>query len=286
MRSLALVVLLLMLPAVAVEAAPSPLTAGARYLVDQQRPDGGFGEPGGASAPDTTAWAVLGLKAAGRDPAAAGASGRSPTDYLRGQPYPLVTDLAMRVLALDSLGQDVGALGDELEGLRHPDGRIGQYVNSTIWAVIALRGIGRTVDPSTVRYLLRRQRPNGGWSWHPDGAPDSSDTAAALQALRAAGLSTRSAVTRRGVQYILRHRNRDGGFALTLGQESNAQATAWAIQGLLAAGREPGKGAFAYLRRLQRPDGSFRLSAQYGVTPVWVTAQVLPALARTTFPLR
>jgi hypothetical protein len=33
-------------------------------------------------------------------------------------------------------------------------------------------------------------------------------------------------------------------------------------------------------------DGSYRYSRKYGATPAWVTAQVLPALARKSFPLR
>jgi len=33
------------------------------------------------------------------------------------------------------------------------------------------------------------------------------------------------------------------------------------------------------------PDGSYRYSKRYAVTPVWVTAQVLPALAGKPFPL-
>jgi hypothetical protein len=37
---------------------------------------------------------------------------------------------------------------------------------------------------------------------------------------------------------------------------------------------------------MHRSDGSYRYSARYAVTPVWVTAQVLPALARKAFPLR
>jgi hypothetical protein len=37
---------------------------------------------------------------------------------------------------------------------------------------------------------------------------------------------------------------------------------------------------------LRRPDGSYRYSTRYATTPVWVTAQVLPALAGKPFPLR
>ena len=73
---------------------------------------------------------------------------------------------------------------------------------------------------------------------------------------------------------------------MTLGRGSDTQSTAWAIQALLAAGRSPGTPAFRYLERMRRPDGSYRYNARYVTTPLWVTAQVLPALARKPFPLR
>ena len=48
----------------------------------------------------------------------------------------------------------------------------------------------------------------------------------------------------------------------------------------------PGRPSFRYLAGLRRPDGSYRYSKRYATTPVWVTSQVLPALARRPFPLR
>ena len=77
----------------------------------------------------------------------------------------------------------------------------------------------------------------------------------------------------------------DGGFELTRGRGSDAQSTAWAIQGLVAAGARPPRSAFAYLAKLRRPDGSYRYSARFAATPVWVTSQVLAALAKKPFPL-
>ena len=68
------------------------------------------------------------------------------------------------------------------------------------------------------------------------------------------------------------------------GRESDAQSTAWAIQAFLAAGVRVPKGALAYLQGLRRSDGSYRYSARYAVTPVWVTAQVVPALVKKPFP--
>jgi len=90
----------------------------------------------------------------------------------------------------------------------------------------------------------------------------------------------------RGIAYLRRLQNADGGFELTPGRGSDAQSTAWAIQAFVAARVKPPAGAFRYLAALRRADGSYRYSRKYGATPVWVTSQVLPALARKSFPLR
>lgn len=262
--------------AVALALAASP----ADFVASHQQPDGGFAEVAQRSDPNLTAWAVLGLAAAGRAP------DRSPADYLATAPAPSANDLALRILALRALGRDSGALVDRLEGMRRPDGRIGPLVNSTIWGVLALRAAGRPTGTS-VRYLRRaQQRPSGGWSWYPNGVPDSNDTAAAIQALRAAGVRARARPIQRGLAYLRKLQRPDGGFALTPGRSSDAQSTAWAIQAFVAARKEPGRRAFRYLAGLRRADGSYRYSKRYAVTPVWVTSQVLPALARKPFPLR
>jgi Ribosomal protein S11 len=59
-----------------------------------------------------------------------------------------------------------------------------------------------------------------------------------------------------------------------------------AIQALVAAGAKPPAAAFRYLTKLRRVDGSIRYSAQYATTPLWVSAQALPALVRRSFPLK
>jgi hypothetical protein len=89
----------------------------------------------------------------------------------------------------------------------------------------------------------------------------------------------------RAVQFLRSFQNSDGGFELTHGRGSDAQSTAWAIQGFVAARVTPPRSAFAYLARLKRADGSYRYSAKYVTTPVWVTSQVLAALAKKPFPL-
>jgi prenyltransferase beta subunit len=262
--------------------AASSLGRGASYLLARRQVDGGFAEPNGSSSAGLTAWAVLGLKAAGKTPGEA----QTTADYLAQAPAPQATDLELRLLAEHSLGRDVSNLADEIEQLRRPTGRIGPALNSTYWGVLALRAAGRKTAKATVRYILHAQRKNGGWSWSPRAAADAGDTAAAIQALRAAGASARSTSIKRAVRYLRRCQNKDGGFAVSPAADSDSQSTAWAIQALVAARNAPGKAPFRYLKRLQRSDGSFRYSKRYVTTPAWVTAQVLCALARKPFPLR
>jgi hypothetical protein len=259
----------------------------AAYVVSRQVSGGGFAEPAGKPDPGLTAWVVLGLAAAGRDPAAVKTGGDSPADYLEGRPNPTATDLELRIMALDALGRDAAAraLADRLDDLRRSSGAIGPNVNSTIWGILALRSVGRPAGAKAISYLLKQQRPDGGWSWYPRIAADSNDTAAAIQALRSAGVARNAKAITRGLAYLRKLQNGDGGFELAPRRGSDAQSTAWAVQAFVAAGRRPPKGALAYLARLRRSDGSYRYSARYATTPVWVTAQVLAALARRPFPL-
>ena len=131
--------------------------------------------------------------------------------------------------------------------------------------------------------MLAQQTKAGGFAWFKNGQADSNDTAAALEALRVAGVHGRPIT--RAVRFLRTFQRPDGGFELTHGRGSDAQSTAWAIQGLIAAGQAPPRSAFAYLARQRRSDGSYRYSAKYVTTPVWVTAQVLAALAKKPFPL-
>jgi hypothetical protein len=248
--------------------------APANYVSARQQPDGGFAEPGARSHPSLTAWAVLGLHASGRNPA------RSPAAYLRDAPIEDTTDLALRIMALRVVGGDAGELVARLGRARRPDGRIGSLVNSTAWSVLALEKPGR----APVRYLIRAQHRSGGWSWVPRGAPDTNDTAAVIQALRSTGVRGRP--IRRGLAYIRRLTAPNGGVRLVAGRQPDSQSTAWAIQAFVAAGAKPPAAAFRFLGSMRRPDGSYRYSRRYAVTPAVVTAQVLPALARKPFPLR
>ncbi len=243
----------------------------AAYVESQQRDDGGFGDP------QITAWATLGLAAAGTQPERL----RDAAEYLARHEGDAgsTTDVALSALARSAAGDRPDAALARLRA-QTP----GRLVNATIWSILALRQAGDDVPQQLVQSLRSAQHASGGWSWHRGGAADSNDTAAAIQALRSVGVTGRP--IDRAVVFLRRLQNRDGGFELSEGRGSDAQSTAWAIQALVAAGRSPGAAAFRYLARLRRPDGSYRYSARYATTPLWVTSQVLPALARKPYPLR
>jgi hypothetical protein len=237
----------------------------ASYLQSQQQADGGWGSP------QMTAWSALGLRAAGADTGAA-------RDYLVAHESELTkpTELALVALAEAALGRDPAALLARLPAKP-------TAVNAAVWEILALRQSGRAAPRALVAYVLASQARNGGFPWVRGTAPDSNDTAAAVQALRAVGV--RGTPISRALAYLSKLQPRDGGFRLVAGSAPDAQSTALVIQAFVAAGVKPPAGAFAFLAKLRRPDGSYRYSRAYATTPVWVTAQVLPALVRKPFPL-
>ena len=259
--------------------AGSPLAGGASFLQAHELGSGAFAEPGGSGYPQLTAWAVLGLRAAGGSPRPAASS------YLVAHEPELThaTDIALVLLAEAALHQSTARLVSRLRALEQRSGAIGGLVNATAWSVLALRAAAAPVPRQTLRFLLSRQSRAGGWGWSGRGT-DSNDTAAVVEAL--CQLHAPGRPIARALRFLSRFHNRDGGFELTSGAGSDAQSTAWAIQAFLAADGHPPRGSLAYLRRLQRRDGSFRYSVRYLTTPVWVTAEVLPALAHKAFPLR
>ena len=185
--------------------------------------------------------------------------------------------MAIVALAEQALGQRNESL---LARLRvRANGQIGETLNSTYWGVLALGH----ATPATTKFMLAQQTKAGGFAWFRNGQADSNDTAAALEALRVAGVH--GAPVTRAARFLRTFQQQDGGFELTRGRGSDAQSTAWAIQGLVAAGQRPPRSAFTYLSKLKRSDGSYRYSTRYVTTPVWVTSQVLAALAKKTFPL-
>ncbi len=248
------------------------------FVQGRAQPDGGYAEAT-RSAPGLTATAVLAVRAAGAQTSA------GTRAYLLAHESGLTpTELELVVMAESVTG---GASETSLAAVRAlvaPSGTIGDALNSTYWGVLALRQAGQPVPNPVVAALLHAQARSGGFPWIRGVLPDTDDTSAAVEALVAAGVHGKPVA--RAVAFIRTRENKDGGFSLQAGGRSNAQSTAWAIQAFLAARATPPAAAFRYLKRLERADGSVRYSAQYATTPLWVSAQALPALVRRSFPLK
>jgi energy-coupling factor transport system substrate-specific component len=276
------------------------------FLQGAQNPDGGFGGARGQSSSELyTAWAAMGLAAAGRSPLSVRNGGHSPLSVLVGQAGTLhgTGDIERTILALHACGVSArspvgGAGGDLVRRLlrsRSRDGSFGHLVNLTAFGVFALRAAGYSAGNPAVRaaghWLSREQGADGGFGLGGSGS-DVDDTAAVIQALIDTGVpANRRGIMRAGA-FLVHAQNPDGGYPQQPGGLSNAQSTAWAVQALVASGRDPGavhhngsRSPVGYLLTLVAADGSVRYSRIGAQTPVWVTAQALTALARKPFPI-
>ncbi|MHB8240877.1 MAG: prenyltransferase/squalene oxidase repeat-containing protein [Solirubrobacteraceae bacterium] len=274
------------------------------YLAAAQNSDGGFGGAKGQTSSELySAWAALGLAAAGRNPLSLRRSGHTVLDAIRLQAGSLqgAGDLERTILALRACGVSVHVLpgGDPVARLlrtRAADGSFEHLGNLTAFGIFALRAAGYRATSQTVRraggWLARQQDADGGFGFATrGGGSDVDDTSAALQALIDAGVRS-GPVPARAVAFLVRAQNLDGGYPQELGGESNAQSSAFAIQALIAAGhdvntvkRQGSRSPLAYIESLLAPDGSVRYSRTGAQTPVWVTAQALTAIAGKPFPI-
>lgn len=280
------------------------LSSEVSYLLAAQNTDGGYGgAPGQSSSEEYTAWAAIGLAAAGRDPADVRRDGHSLLDSLRAQAGTLsgAGDIERTILAARACGASAYSFAGkdlvaELLRARARDDSFQEQVNLTAFAIMALRAAGHSPSYAPIReaagWLERQQNSDGGFSFSAHGAAsDVDDTGAALQALADAGARNRR-ILGAGAGYIVRSQNLDGGLPEQYGGESNAQSTAWAIQGLIAAGYRPAdvrrrgsRSPIGYLQTLIAPGGSIRYSRTSAQTPVWVTSQALAALAGRVLPV-
>ena len=267
-------------------APPAALDASVAYLAGVQNADGGFGlSPGDPSSQLGSAWVVIGLAAAGRDPAAISRDGHNAVAWMQSHLGELqgAGDLERTIVALAAARAPLGGLVTRLAHDQRSDGSVTEQANLTAFAILALRAAGASGARRAAAWLARAENPDGGFSFGVRGDPsDVDDTAAAIEALVAA--PPRRNVVARARRYLQAQENRDGGFPLMPGGPSNAQSTAWAVQALVAAGGSTQR-AIAYLQARTTPSGAVQYAAGSAQTPIWVTAQALAALARRPLPI-
>jgi prenyltransferase beta subunit len=264
------------------------------WLLSAQNADGGWASsPGDDSSAAMTGWAMLGLEANGRNPFDVSRNGNTPVDFLRRNMDEVTStgDIARTVLALQGAGADPRSfagrnLVSDLLKRRRRNGSFEGWPGTTAFSVIALREAGATGGlDKTLSWLGRVQNDDGGWGDVP-GSPSTADgTGAVMQAM------PNSKAAERGLSYLRKAQRSSGGFPLGGSGGVNSQSTGWAVQGILAVGaqadsvRTGGNSPYDYLAARQANDGHYRYSSSSNQTPIWVTAQVLVAVAGKSFPL-
>lgn len=303
-------------------ARPAQVTRALDYLHAHQSADGRFQDAA------YTPWAILAIAAAGEDPdgSAWTASKGSPVDYLQGIDLAanassstvgnapcyyakmiLAYVAAGRSSSISSAGSKKIDLVSKLLAYQRSDGRFcptssSDYigaVNTTTWAILALEAAGSaaSAQADAVSWLKDEQLSDGGFaSMAKDGpgtpSSDVDDTAAAIQALIAGGVSRSNGVITDARSYLQSAQRSDGGFSSTKsGTYTYAESTAWAVQAILALGESPtasawtssGGNARDALRRLQASSGALCHRTGIIATPMLSTTQSLIALAGKTF---
>ncbi|HWO46638.1 MAG TPA: prenyltransferase/squalene oxidase repeat-containing protein, partial [Solirubrobacterales bacterium] len=290
----AALLLVALLALVAPAAQASSVGRGTDWLVSQQRPSGGFAASAERDAgAEITAWVMLGLAAAGRNPLDVSKGGKSPVDFLRNHIEEVkdAGDVARTILALEAAGVDPRSfagvdLVERLVAKRGDNGSYQGWPGTSAYAVLALRAAGDNEAASpTVAWLRKVQGKEGGWGNLPEAESTAEITGAVLQVL-----TPGSDACDRALAYLRKSKRDNGGFAPGRNLAANAQATAWTSEGLLAAGKDPagfgpGKSSLAYIRDLQTESGYFLKAPGDETTPVWVTANALIPLSGKHLPI-
>lgn len=269
------------------------------YLHKLQNYDGGFSNPGEESAVGNTQWAIMAIVAAGEDPHEWVENRLSPIDYLRENANNLTgsTDYERMILALVAVGENprdfagrdfVAELKDEY---LKENGQFSDFTYTTIWGILALSAVGEDVSKS-VEWLKRQQNEDGGFAWAPGEKSDYDDTAAAIEALIAAGEKADSRVIRDAIEYLKSGQNDDGGFKYFGTSPSNAASDAWILQAIVACGQNPlewtknNNNPVDHLVSLQQSDGSFNYTAYIKSNPGYMTVCAIMALLGKPHPIK
>ncbi|MFH1149812.1 MAG: prenyltransferase/squalene oxidase repeat-containing protein [Actinomycetota bacterium] len=269
------------------------------YLLGRQQPDGGFAEPEASSSDTLTAWVTCAISSAGIDVRGVRSGGASPLDFLSGRApsWSKLTDIEKGCLAVCCAGADPRSFGGrdlvaEIKARAAADGHIGDLVNEHCWGLIALAAAGEPAPAGSMEWLSARQNIDGGFGYGAQSGSDPDDTGGALQALIASGADRGSNTVARALSYLMFCQQDDGGFAWQ-SAGSNVGSTAWAVQGICAAGEDPasqdwtisGNTPVDFIEGMQQPDGHFKYSSGTDTNPVWMTAEAVPAILGTPFPL-
>lgn len=307
-KTLLFFLILLIVPCFAATAGAYPLTAdndevgnALAYLASCQQADGGFAEDGKESTPALSTWAILAIVAAGGDPDQWSHGGASAGEYLH--------TVADETIAIDGTSETskliitLVAGGDDprnfdghdfvafLQKKQREDGRYGEHIYTTSWAVMALSAAGEDTSRG-VAWLKSQQNEDGGFGWAVGAESDCDDTSSSVEALIAGGTPQNDPVIRDAVAYLKAKQQDNGGFNYGGSSATNSASDSWVIQALVAAGEDPltwttatGNTPVSHLLSFQTDEGYFRWTSVLTDMSCKMTATAIPALTGKPFPI-
>lgn len=272
-------------------ASDSRVTDALNYLSSIQSNDGGFGDQ------STTCWAITAIASAGGNPDSYVKTGNTPVSYLRStaisEPLNPPNGYSRTILALVAAGHDPTNFTNQnlVAALKSYDPDLdGNYGNiqANIWAILALASVGETgAAMKTADYLLATENAQGCWG------TESNTCAAAIQALRAVGISNSQLSNAK--TKLRSYQLGDAGFMECAtcpgGAVSDANSDSWALQAFAALGEsidtwKVGENdTLAHLLSLQNPGGSFNWSSSEEKTLSMNTYQAIPAVLGKQNPI-
>ncbi len=302
---------------------------GVTWLKTQQQTDGGFEVAGfpGFETPDSVlaiasaaqtayAWnktqartAVLAIVKNGHTPLHAlddfaDRTGGGAVDA--GQAAKLIAlvtvPLGLSSTAFDPDGDGAKNLVATVDAGLLPNGSYGLF-GATLSAAVAKKAAGSTVPAATVAYIKAAQQANGGWNYSatPTGTDlDIDTTAAAIEALVAAGVPATDADLNQGLAFLANQQRTTGAWQSFTKDDPNSTSTA--VLAITAAGFDvqtpcwrntvaPGLAAHPYpdplnwLRYVQLPTGRFASPNDGSGINTFPTSQSVQALERNWLPI-
>ncbi|UCG54169.1 MAG: hypothetical protein JSV32_06120, partial [Dehalococcoidia bacterium] len=271
----------------------------ALYYLRQRQAQQSNGRIGGF---EVDAWVVMAIAAAGEDPNTWTAGGASIVDYLQNNASLLdagkATDWERSILAIVAAGKNPRSFGGinyvaTLLAL-YDGGQIGDntLLNDDFWGILALKAIGEspTIIEASKDFIISNQNSDGGWGDDVVDNSDADNTAAAVSALIAAGVSPGSQTITDALNYLKTQQQNNGGFLSE--SATNSAVDAWVINAIIDAGQSPvgdewrrsGKTPIEHLLSLQDTDGFFNYTASVKSQPEWMTAYAVLALMGKSWP--
>ena len=218
---------------------------------------------------------ILAADAAGWDPNGIAPDGTSPVAYVAENLEPYLENgpdaIGKALLGVVAVGQDptnfngtdlVTALLDSYDSQAEAFGNPENTWHQAL-AILGLSAADTAIPEGALKTLLALQQPDGGWEYTAGFGTWADNTALALQALLAAGLTADDAAILEGVQYLQSHQLEDGGWG-------DSSTTAYAIMALNAletnsnqwqtsSGKTPINNLISY----QKPSGAFMFSQDF-----------------------